>query len=79
MREYANTDGSGAKGNRHSGAETGSGKRTYDLRRTDAFGGVGKSGHLRNRKHTCIDPEGVGSMLRTKINVNLGVSRTARI
>ena len=25
-----------------------------------------------NRLHTCLDPEGVGSMLRTKINVNLG-------
>ena len=24
-----------------------------------------------NRLHTCIDPNGVGSMLRTKINVNL--------
>src|SRR5699024_7072969 len=28
-----------------------------------------------NRLHTCLDPEGIGSMLRTKINVNLGVSR----
>ena len=28
-----------------------------------------------NRLHTCIDPEGIGSTLRTKINVNLGVSR----
>ena len=25
-----------------------------------------------NKLHTCIDPNGVGSMLRTKINVNLG-------
>ena len=28
-----------------------------------------------NRLHKCIEPNGVGSMLRTKINVNLGVSR----
>ena len=28
-----------------------------------------------NKAHTCLDPQGVGSMLRTKINVNLGVSR----
>lgn len=28
-----------------------------------------------NKNHTCIDPEGIGSMLRTKINVNLGVSK----
>ena len=32
-----------------------------------------------NRLHTCLDPEGIGSMLRTKINVNLGVSRIAKI
>ena len=32
-----------------------------------------------NKGHTCLEPNGVGSMLRTKINVNLGVSRTARI
>ena len=31
-----------------------------------------------NRLHTCIAPNGVGSMLRTKINVNLGVSRDCK-
>ena len=31
-----------------------------------------------NKLHTCIEPEGVGSMLRTKINVNLGVSRDCK-
>ena len=31
-----------------------------------------------NRHHKCIDPEGVGSMLRTKINVNLGISRDCK-
>ena len=31
-----------------------------------------------NRNHKCIDPNGVGSMLRTKINVNLGVSRDCK-
>ena len=31
-----------------------------------------------NRNHACLDPEGVGSMLRTKINVNLGVSRDCK-
>ncbi|MGI6737164.1 MAG: phosphomethylpyrimidine synthase ThiC [Anaerovoracaceae bacterium] len=28
-----------------------------------------------NKAHRALDPEGIGSMLRTKINVNLGVSR----
>ncbi|MBQ3971688.1 MAG: phosphomethylpyrimidine synthase ThiC, partial [Selenomonadaceae bacterium] len=31
-----------------------------------------------NRNHKCLEPEGVGSMLRTKINVNLGVSRDCK-
>ena len=31
-----------------------------------------------NRLHKCLDPNGVGSMLRTKINVNLGVSRDCK-
>ncbi len=31
-----------------------------------------------NRLHTAIEANGVGSMLRTKINVNLGVSRDCR-
>ena len=31
-----------------------------------------------NRLHTCLSPNGVGSMLRTKINVNLGVSRDCK-
>ncbi len=28
-----------------------------------------------NRLHTCLDPNAIGSMLKTKINVNLGTSR----
>jgi len=28
-----------------------------------------------NKRHSCIVPNGIGSMLRTKINVNLGTSR----
>ncbi len=31
-----------------------------------------------NRRHTCLRPAGIGSALRTKINVNLGVSRDCR-
>ena len=31
-----------------------------------------------NKAHTCLNPQGVGSMLRTKINVNLGVSRDCK-
>lgn len=38
----------------------------------------GKVAICANKKHTCLNPEGVGSMLRTKINVNLGVSRDCK-
>lgn len=31
-----------------------------------------------NKKHSCLNPEGIGSMLRTKINVNLGISRDCK-
>ena len=38
----------------------------------------GKVALCANKNHTCLNPEGVGSMLRTKINVNLGVSRDCK-
>ena len=38
----------------------------------------GKVAICANKNHTCLDPEGVGSMLKTKINVNLGVSRDCK-
>jgi phosphomethylpyrimidine synthase len=39
---------------------------------------AGKVVICANKNHTCIDPAGIGSMLRTKINVNLGVSRDCK-
>lgn len=38
----------------------------------------GKVAIPANRLHTCIEPEGIGSRLRTKINVNLGVSKDCK-
>ena len=38
----------------------------------------GKAAICANKNHTCLEPEGIGSMLRTKINVNLGVSRDCK-
>ena len=38
----------------------------------------GKVAICANKNHKCLDPNGVGSMLRTKINVNLGVSRDCK-
>lgn len=38
----------------------------------------GKVAIPANRLHSCLEPEGIGSMLSTKINVNLGVSRDCK-
>lgn len=35
----------------------------------------GKVAIPANKLHTCLNPSGIGSMLKTKINVNLGTSR----
>ncbi|HJA64383.1 MAG TPA: phosphomethylpyrimidine synthase ThiC [Candidatus Intestinimonas stercoravium] len=51
------------------------GWRTEDLMPLVA---AGKVAIPANRLHTCLDAEGIGSMLRTKINVNLGVSRDCK-
>jgi phosphomethylpyrimidine synthase len=39
---------------------------------------TGKVAICANKNHKCLDPQGVGSMLRTKINVNLGISRDCK-
>ena len=38
----------------------------------------GKVAICANKNHKCLDPQGVGSMLKTKINVNLGVSKDCK-
>lgn len=40
--------------------------------------GEGKIAIPANKNHSCLDPNGIGSMLKTKINVNLGVSRDCK-
>ncbi len=42
------------------------------------FMAQGKVVICANKRHSSLNPEGVGSMLRTKINVNLGVSRDCK-
>ncbi len=39
---------------------------------------AGKVVICANKNHKSIDPEGIGSMLKTKINVNLGVSKDCK-
>ena len=58
--------------------ETVAKKENMDVDKLTSLVAEGKVAIPANKKHTCIDPEGVGSMLRTKINVNLGVSRDCK-
>ena len=53
-------------------------KERMPVDRLMALVAEGKVAICANKLHTCLDPEGVGSMLRTKINVNLGVSRDCK-
>ena len=58
--------------------ETVAKKENMDVDKLVSLVAEGKVAIPANKKHTCIDPEGIGSMLRTKINVNLGVSRDCK-
>lgn len=53
-------------------------KERMEIARLMTLVAEGKVAIPANRAHTCLSPEGIGSMLRTKINVNLGVSRDCR-
>ena len=39
----------------------------------------GKVAICANKHHTCLEPEGVGSMLRTKINVNVSLCKYIKL
>ncbi len=54
------------------------GKERMEPERLMALVAEGKAAIPANRAHACLSPEGIGSALRTKINVNLGVSRDCR-
>ncbi|MBT9777848.1 phosphomethylpyrimidine synthase ThiC [Clostridium sp. MCC353] len=53
-------------------------KEQYDPRELMKLVGEGKVVIPANRLHRCLEPNGIGSMLKTKINVNLGTSRDCR-
>ena len=50
-------------------------KEGMDVEKLRALVALGQVVIPCNKNHTCIDPEGIGKALRTKINVNLGTSR----
>jgi phosphomethylpyrimidine synthase len=53
-------------------------KEHMEAQRLRGLVAQGKVAIPANRNHRCLSAEGVGSMLRTKINVNLGVSKDCR-
>lgn len=53
-------------------------KENMPVEKLMRFVAEGKVAICANKHHTVLSPEGIGSMLRTKINVNLGVSRDCK-
>ena len=53
-------------------------KERMDEKRLMQLVAEGKVAIPANKNHNSLNPEGIGSMLRTKINVNLGVSRDCK-
>lgn len=78
MREYSTQMEAARKGIVTKEMEAVAKKEYRDTEFIRALVAEGKIAIPANKNHKCIDPEGVGSMLRTKINVNLGVSRDCK-
>ena len=78
MREYTTQMDAARKGIVTSQMETVAKKEQMPVEQLQKLVAEGKVVICANKRHTCLDPEGVGSMLRTKINVNLGVSRDCK-
>ena len=76
--ELRDPDGRRPPGHRHPELETVARKERMTVEELLPLVASGKVVIPANRLHTCLDPEGIGSMLRTKINVNLGVSRDCK-
>lgn len=53
-------------------------KEQMEPQRLMKYVAEGKVAIPANKNHTCLEPNGIGSMLKTKINVNLGVSRDCK-
>ena len=50
-------------------------KEQIDVQELRELMAQGKAVIPANKLHTCLEPNAIGSMLKTKINVNLGTSR----
>ena len=75
MREYTTQMDAARKGILTKEMETAAEKEQMDPQSLRELIAEGKVILPCNRLHTCLNPNAIGSMLRTKINVNLGTSR----
>ncbi len=78
MRNYTTQMNAARKGIVTPEIETVARKEHMPVKTLMKLVGEGKAVICANKNHLCLEPEGVGSMLRTKVNVNLGVSRDCR-
>ena len=78
MRNYTTQMDAARKGILTPEIETVAKKEHMSVEKLMQLVAEGKVAICANKNHTCLNPEGVGSMLRTKINVNLGVSRDCK-
>ena len=75
MRNYSTQMEAARKGIVTPEMEAVSKKESMPIEELMSLVASGKIAIPANKNHKCINPEGIGSMLRTKINVNLGVSK----
>ncbi len=75
MREYTTQMDAARKGIITKEMEAAAKKEQMEADALRALIAEGKAIIPCNRLHTCIEPNAIGSMLKTKINVNLGTSR----
>lgn len=78
MREYATQMEAARKGIVTEEMKTVAAKERMTVEELMPLVAEGKVAICANRNHKCLDPEGVGSMLKTKVNVNLGTSRDCK-
>ena len=78
MRNYATQMEAARKGIVTKELETVAKKERMTVEELMPLVASGKVAICANKNHACISPEGIGSMLKTKINVNLGVSRDCK-
>ena len=78
MRNYTTQMDAARKGNLTPEIKTVAEKEQIETDKLMKLVAEGKVAICANKNHKSLNPEGVGSMLRTKINVNLGVSRDCK-